>query len=123
MPKRVSGNAASLLIAILVWVSCSDTPTSPHDCSDAADVFRTEAFYVERAEFEEVFEGRLTKNCAPPTPSGRDHCFYIGQVPVYSGSHDQVLNRYVGDVVRIRGKLVTVLGKEEIWPAALCRQS
>ncbi|MDQ3283251.1 MAG: hypothetical protein M3Q69_17780 [Acidobacteriota bacterium] len=110
------------LVMLLLVAACNGDPTSPALCADAIDLFRTEAFYVERTEAETTIEGRLVKNCPPPSPNGRDHCYFVGDLPVYAGDRAAVLDRYVGSQVVVRGKRVTLLGTPEFWPAAICRR-
>jgi hypothetical protein len=117
--KRNGGLALSLFGLLLLGSGCGSIPS----CVESMDIFRAETFYAERAEPEVTRTGRLSKNCPPPSPNGRDHCYFVDGLPVYSGNRSEVLDRYVGAQVTLRGKRVTIMDAAEFWPATICRQS
>lgn len=126
MPSvRRSRIAPLALLLALLLASCSGTPTAPpDDCSGSVTIYANADFYRERPEAEAVFRGRLTKNCPAPTPGGRDHCYFLGDLPLYTSGKatEPALEPFVGADVAVRGKRVLILTQSEIWPASICRR-
>lgn len=113
----------------MVLAGCGGSPTEPQTvatqrCSTTA-IFAQEPFYADRGEPEQEFRGTLVFRDRPATPNGRDHRYFLQDVPVYSGGFttEPTLKSAAGTTVTIRGKLVNVLDGPEIWPATLtsCR--
>lgn len=113
------------LAPLFLGFNCHSTPdpTQPH-CTSAA-VFEHQTFYVERPEPEREFRGVLELRNVLATPNGRDHRFFLGDVPVYSGGTQtqRTLDGASGASTIIRGKLVRFTHGLEIWPASVtvCR--
>lgn len=116
-----------LFIALPLFVSCSGSPTAPpfppSGCVRTAVVYSGQSFYTDRPELETEFSGRLIKKCDPPTPNGRNHCFFLGDLPVSTGGRSDTLDEFVGSAITIRGKQVDIEYGPEIWPAAVCQRS
>lgn len=124
--RRRSSAAAPLAALILLTLGCAGSPTAPAAprCTTTS-VFARESFYLERAESERDFQGTLEHRDVPSTPSGRDHRYFLGGVPVYSGgtTTEPAFRSAIGTTVVIRGKLVSFTHGQEIWTASMtvCR--
>ncbi|HEV3484188.1 MAG TPA: hypothetical protein VG106_02195 [Vicinamibacterales bacterium] len=104
------------LMFVALLIGCAGRPA----CS-TTEVFGAEAFYLERAEPEQDFRGTLVFRDVPSTPAGRDHRFFLGDLPVYSGGFttEPAFRNAAGATVTIRGKLVNFSHGPEIWAARL----
>lgn len=115
------------LTTLLLLIGCNESPTAPLAAQPCrpVQIFGQESFYVARTEPEQEFRGSLEFRNVPSTPNGRDHRYFLTNVPVYSGGSatEAQFADTVGDDVTIRGKLVDVGFGAEIWAGTLsaCR--
>src|SRR5688572_12105911 len=67
-------------------------------------ILGAEEFYTDAPEPEADLPGPLEEFCEPLSPGGRNHCFWLRDVPVYSGAAAAAerLRPYVGFDVVIR---------------------
>jgi hypothetical protein len=112
------------LTALLLLIDCAGSPTAPPTCRTVL-IFGQESFYTARTEHEQDFRGSLEFRNVLPTPNGRDHRYFVADVPVYSGGSiaEALFAETAGNDVTIHGKLVDVGYGPEIWAATLssCR--
>ena len=115
---------AAVLALLAFSASTCGTPTVRATCA-AKNVFAEEPFYASRAEPEQIVAGTLEWRNTPATPNGRDHRYFIDNVPVYSGgaTTEPLFKEAAGATVEIRGKVVDAGFGPDIWVATLtaCR--
>jgi len=104
----------------------TDPSTTPSTTEPPATItlFAAAAWYRQAEAPEQTFEGLLQKQPAPMATSGRRHPLRLASaqgsaLPIYLGGDHSRLDAYLGERVRIEGKVVTVLGQPELWPARL----
>jgi len=112
------------LALLLLFIGCTgSSPTAPAPLQQCRtlQVFGEEAYYIARTESEQEFRGALEFRNVPATPNGRDHRYFLTNIPVYSGGFhtEPVFANAAGGDVTIRGKLVDVGFGPEIWAATL----
>lgn len=92
------------------------------------NVFTEEGWYQETKEHEDEHVGTLSKSNEAQVGFGRTHNYMLillcgKQVPIYTGGDIPVLNNFVGQDVRIKGKSICcqVNGQDEseIWPGEI----
>ncbi len=94
------------------------------DLPGRKQLFADEAWYKATKEKEQTFEGTLRKAPTPSATSGRWNPVRLvideqDTREVYLGGKTDVLDAYVGHKVRIVGKPVEVMQRNEIWPASI----
>jgi hypothetical protein len=112
------------LSTLLLLIGCGgSSPTAPAPLQQCRTlmVFGEEASYVARTEAEQEFRGTLEFRNLPATPNGRDHRYFLTNMPVYSGGSftEPLFANAAGSDITIRGKLVDVGFGPEIWAATL----
>jgi hypothetical protein len=131
MPFRVGKRAAAALILVAACSSpeCSNASTSNgHADQRWTAVFEKETWYRDRTEPERVFTGVLVRRTSPQGPGARLGLSYAlrvgtGELPIYAARVEQSFERYVGQTVTVRGKLVNFSAAEgsgkELWVGGL----
>jgi len=131
IPYRVGKRAAAALILAAACSSpeCSNAST-PSGRSERrwTAVFEKETWYRDRTEAEQVFTGVLVRRTSPQGPGARLGLTYAlrvgtGELPIYAARVEQSFERYVGQTITVRGKLVDFSAAEgsgkELWVGGL----
>lgn len=103
--------------------------TGPISAQDARQesmltaIYGATDWYLSRPEEEQRWRGRLEKQDAPASPSGRTSLTYVlitddHRLPVYAARVEALLNRFAGQPVFVHGKLVDLTHEglgQELW--------
>lgn len=111
---------AAVVLPLVGLLACNSGPTVPQPCV-TTEIFAGEQFYAERTEPEQDFRGTLVFRDVASTPSGRDHRYFLNDMPVYSGglATEPIFKATAGTAITARGKLVNFTHGQEIWLASL----
>lgn len=128
-------NRRKAVAAVLLAIGTTAVAPAPSGESAGAGsrvrVFADEAWYRERAEPEQAWQGALRRRAEDRGPGGRPGLSFSLQtadqdLPVYAAGVDERLAPFVGARVTVTGKLVDLGGEgfgHELWIGVIAHEA